>query len=157
MLYCPLTFHDTFPSGNQWAFWKIGVWLLYNASVSFCRTVKWIGHSVEFNSVQFSRSMCSLRPQGLQHSRPPCPSPAPGACSDSCPSSQWCHPAISSSVVPFASYPQSFPASGSFQWDSSSHQVAQVLKFQLQHQSLQWTPRTDWSPLGWTAWISLQS
>ena len=57
MLYYPLTFHDTFHPENQWAFWKIGVWLHYNASVSFCCTMKWIGHSVEFNSVQFSRSI----------------------------------------------------------------------------------------------------
>ena len=62
---------------------------------------------------------------------------------NSCPLSWWCHPTISSSVVPFSSCPQSFPASGSFQWVSSLHQVAKVLEFQLQHQSLQWTPSTD--------------
>ena len=76
-----------------------------------------------------------------------------------CPSSQWCHPTISSSVIPFSSCLLSFPASGSFQmtlqWaTSSSHQVANVLEFQLQHQSL---TTQDWSPLGWTGWISLQS
>ena len=76
-----------------------------------------------------------------------------------CPSSQWCHPTISSSVIPFSSCLLSFPASGSFQmtlqWaTSSSHQVAKVLEFQLQHQSLN---TQDWSPLGWTDWISLQS
>ena len=71
---------------------------------------------VRISSVQFSRSVMSdsLRPHGLQHTRPPCPSPTPGVHSDSRPSSQWCHPAISSSVVPF-SHLQSFPASGSFQ------------------------------------------
>ena len=63
--------------------------------------------------------------------------------SNSCPSSWWCHPAISSSVVPFSSCPQSLPASGSFQWVNTSHEVAKVLEFQLQHQSFQWTPRTD--------------
>ena len=69
------------------------------------------------SSVQFSLSVVysSLRPHGLQHARLPCPSPTPGACSNSCLSSRWCHPSISSSVVPFFSCPQSFPASGSFQ------------------------------------------
>ena len=85
----------------------------------------------------------SLSPHGLQHARPPCPSPTPGVYSNSCPLTQWCHPTISSSVVPF-SWLQSFPASGSFfQWVSSSHQVAKVLEFQLQYQSFQWTLRTD--------------
>ena len=72
------------------------------------------------SSVQFSCSVVSdsLRPHGLQHARPPCPSPAPGACSNSCPSSQWCHPTISSSVVPFSFCLQSFTASGSFQMKS---------------------------------------
>ena len=72
--------------------------------------------SIQFNSVQFSRSFMSdsLQPHGLQHTRPPCPSPTPGAYSDSCPLHQCCHPIISSSVVPFTSHLQSFPASGSF-------------------------------------------
>ena len=71
---------------------------------------------LQFSSVQFSRSVVSgsLWPHGLQHARPPCPSPSSGACSNSCPLSQWCHPTISSSVVPFSSCPQSFPGSGSF-------------------------------------------
>ena len=96
-------------------------------------------------SVQFSRSVMSdsLRPHESQNARPPCPSPSPGVHSDSRPSSQWCHPAISSSVVPFFSCPQSFPTSGFFEWASSSHQVAKVLEFQLQSWSFQWTPRTD--------------
>jgi len=70
-----------------------------------------------FSSVQFSCSVMSnsLRPHGLQHARPPCPSPTPGVYSNSCPLSQWCHPAISSSIVPFSFRLQSFPASGSFQ------------------------------------------
>ena len=74
---------------------------------------------------------------------PPCPSSAPGACSNSCPLSWWCHPTISSSVIPFSSHLQSFPASGSFKWVSSLHQVAKELEFQLQHQSFQWIFRTD--------------
>ena len=92
-------------------------------------------------TVQFSHSVVShsLRPHESQDARPPCPSPIPGVYSNSCPSSQWCHPTISSSVVPFSSCPQSLPASGSFQMS----QAAKVLEFQLLHQSFQWTPRTD--------------
>ena len=87
-------------------------------------------------SVQFSHSVVSdsLRPHELQHTRPPCPSPSPGVHSDSRPSSPWCHPAISSSVVPFFSCPQSLPASDEstlFQWVNSLHEVARVLEFQL--------------------------
>ena len=98
----------------------------------------------------------SLWPHGLQHARPPCASPPPGAYSNSCPLSWWYHPTISSSVVPFSSCPQSLPASGSFpmsQFFTSSGQSigvstsASVLPMNNQ----------DWSPLGWTGWISLQS
>ena len=84
----------------------------------------------------------SLQPQGLQHTRLPCPSPTPGACSNSCPSSQWYHPTISSSVIPF-SCPQIAKHQGLFQWVSSSHQVAKLLAFQLQHQYFQWIFRTE--------------
>ena len=80
----------------------------------------------------------SLWPHGLQHTRLPCPSPTLRACSNSCPSSQWCYRTISSSVAPLSSCPQSFPASGLFQWVSSSHQVAKVLELQHQHQFFQW-------------------
>ena len=108
-------------------------------------------------SVQFSLSIMSnsLQPCEPQHARPPCP-PTPGIYSNSCPSSWWCHPAISSSVVPFSSCPQSLPASGSFpmsQLFSSGGQStgvsasASVLPMNTQ----------DWSPSGWTGWISLQS
>ena len=92
-------------------------------------------------SVQSSCSVMSdsLWPHGLQHVRLPCPTPTPGAYS----MSQCCHPTISSSVVLFSSCLQSFLASGLFQWVSSSHQVAKVLEFQLQHQSFQWISRTD--------------
>ena len=94
-----------------------------------------------FSSVQFSHSVMSdsLQPHESQHARPPCPSPTPGVYSNSCPSSRWCHPAISSSVVSFSScrqhpHPQH---QGLFQWVNSSHEVAKVLEFQLQHQSFQ--------------------
>ena len=107
--------------------------------------------NTRITSVQFSRSvMCdSLRPHELQHARPPCPSPTPRNNSNSCPSSQWCHPAISSSVVPFSSCPESLPASESFPmsqlfaWGGQSTGVsalASVLPMNTQ----------DWSPLGWT-------
>ena len=85
----------------------------------------------------------SFWPHGLQHTRLPCPSLSPGICSNLCPLSQWCHPTISSSVVPFSSCPQSFLTSGSFSMMSLCIRVTKVLEFQLQHQSYQWTPRTD--------------
>ena len=105
------------------------------------------GTGLEYGgSVQFSRSFASdsLRHHESQHARPPCPSPTPGVYSNSCPSSRWCHPAISSSVVPFSSCPQSLQHQGIFQWVNSSHEVANVLEFQLQHQSFQWTPEGIW-------------
>ena len=96
-------------------------------------------------SVHFSGSVMSnsLRPHEPQHTRPPCPSPTPAVYPDSCPLTQWCHPTISSSVVPFSSCLQSFPTSGSFQMSQYLHQVAKILQFHLQPQSFQWTPRND--------------
>ena len=109
-------------------------------------------------SVQFSRSVASdsLQPHESQHTRPPCPSATPGVHSNSRPSSRWCHPAISSSVVPFSSCPQSLPASESFPvsqlyaWGGQSTGVSASASF-LPKKS------QDWSPLGWTGWIPLQS
>ena len=100
---------------------------------------------IQFSSIQFSRSVVSdsLWPHESQQTRPPCPSPTPRVHPDPRPLSRWCHPTISSSLVPFSFCPQSFPESGSFKWVSTSHQVAKVLEFQLQHQSFQWTSRTD--------------
>ena len=96
--------------------------------------------------------MCdSWQPHGLQHTRLPCPSPPPGVCSNSCPSSQWCHPTISSSVVPFSSCLHSFQHQGLFQWVSSSHQVAKVLELHLQHQPFQWIFRVYlWDGFVWS-------
>ena len=93
---------------------------------------------LESQTVQFSHLVISdsLRPHGLQHARPPCASPTPRACPNSYPLSQWCHPTFSSSVVPFSSCLQSFPASGSLLM-SQLNQVAKGLEFQLQHQSFQ--------------------
>ena len=85
----------------------------------------------------------SLQPHEPQHTRPPCSSPTPVVYSNSRPLSWWCHPTISSSVVPFSSHLQSFQHQGLFQWVSSLHQVAKVLELQLQHQSFQWILRTD--------------
>ena len=109
-------------------------------------------------SVQLSHSVVSdsLRPHESQHARPPCPSPSPGVHSDSRPSIQWCHPAISSSVVPFSSCPQSVPASKSspmsqlFPWGGQSTGVSASASF-LPKKS------QGWSPSEWTSWISLQS
>ena len=109
-------------------------------------------------SVEFSHSAVSdsLWPHGPQHTRPPCPSPAPGVYSNSSPLSRWCHPTISSSVVPFSSRLQSFPASGSFQ-------MSQLLASGGQSTGVSASASVlpmiipDWSPLGWTGWISLQS
>ena len=109
-------------------------------------------------SVQFSHSVVSdsLRPQGLQHTRLPCPSPTPRACSNSCPLSWWCHPTISSSIVPFSSCLQSFPASGSFQisqfFSSGGQSIGASASASVLSMNFQ-----DWFPLGLTGWISLQS
>ena len=117
------------------------------------------GHYIaEIQSVQFSRSVVSdsLRPQESQDARPPCPSPTPGVHQNPHPLSQWCHPAISSSVVPFSSCPQSLPASESFPmsqlftWGAQSTGVSALASFLPKKYQ-------GWSPSEWTGWISLQS
>ena len=133
--------------------WTVQVWIFFLA----------IGdnytHLYSFSSVQFSsvaQSFPTLRPHELHNPRPPCPSPTPRVHPNPCPLSWWCHPAISFSVIPFSSCPQSFPASGTFQ-------ISQV--FASRGQSIGVSPSTsvlpmhtqDLSPLGWTSWISLQS
>ena len=109
-------------------------------------------------NVHFSRSVVSdsMRPHEPQHARPPCPSPTPEVHSNSCPSSRWYHPAISSSVVPFSSCPQSSPAWGSFQMSQLFTSGGQSIGVSA---SASFPPMNtqDWSPLGWTGWISLQS
>ena len=115
-----------------------------------------IHHISQFSQFSHSVMSDSLQSHGLQHTRPPCPSPTPRACSNSCPLSRWCPPTILSSVVPFSSCLQSFPASGSFpvsQFFALGGQSigvsasASVLPMNIQ----------DWSPLGWSGWVSLQS
>ena len=109
-------------------------------------------------SVKFSHSVVSdsLWPHGLQHARLPCPSPTSKACSNSCPSSRWYHPTISSSVVPFSSHFQSFPASGSFQMSQFFASGGQSIGVSASASGLPMNIQ-DWFPLGWTGWISLQS
>ena len=110
------------------------------------------------SSVQFSHSVVSdsLQPHELQHARPPCPSPTPGVHPNSCPSSRWCHPAISSSVIPFSSCPQSLPASESFPmsqlftWGGQSIGVSALASVVPKNTK-------DWDPLELTGWVSLQS
>ena len=97
----------------------------------------------------------SLQPHGLQHTRPPCPSPTPGVYSNSCPLSQWCHPTISSSVVPFSSHLQSFPALGSFQMSQFFASGGQNIGVSASVSVLPMNSQ-DWFPLGWTGWIALQ-
>ena len=110
------------------------------------------------SSVQFSRSVVSdsLRPHGLQHTRPPCPTPTPGVHPNSCPSSRLCHPTISSSVVPFSSCPQSFPASGPFPMSQLFISGGQSIGVSASASVLPMNTQ-DWSPLGCNGWISLQS
>ena len=109
-------------------------------------------------SVQFSRSVMSdsLRPHEPQHARPPCPSPTPGVHPNPCPLSRWCHPTISSFVVPFSSCPQSFPLSGSFQMSQLFASGCQSIGVSASTSVLPMNTQ-DWSPLGWTGCISLQS
>ena len=116
----------------------------------------WLENLIHLHSVQFSCSVVSdsLRPHESQHARPPCPSPSPGVHSNSHPLSWWCHPAISSSVIPFSSCPQSLPASESFPmsqlfaWGGQSTGVSALASFLPKNAQ-------DWSPSEWTGWISV--
>ena len=139
--------HRTFIEGN----WSYKSWHKRNF-----HTI--LSSRLNFNSVQFSHSLVSntLWPNGSQHARPPCSSPTPGVHSDSRPASQWCHPAISSSVIPFSSWPQSLPASEYFPmnqffaWGGQSTGAWALASF-LPKKS------KGWSPAEWTGWISLKS
>ena len=142
-------------------FKELGKWIVKIYLHAQCRNWK-INQkpqrNIQFSSVQFSHSVVSnsLWPHESQHARPPCPSPTPRVHSDSHPSSRWCHPAISSSVVPFSSCPQSFPASEScpmsqlFTWGGQSTGVSALA-------SVPPKKSQGWSPSEWTGWISLQS
>ena len=115
-------------------------------------------HQENISSVQFSCSAMSdsLQPHGPKHARPPCPSPTPGLYPNSCPLSWWWHATISSSVIPFSSYLQSFPPSGSFQMSQLFPSGGQSIGASASASVLPMNTQ-DWSPLGWTGWISLQS
>ena len=136
---------------NTWGNWSYKannhskIWRVFMSWIVVAKPTKHVlSHNTQYfiSSVQFSVVSNSLRSHWLQHTRIPCPSPTPRAYSNSSPLSLWCHPTISSSVVPFGSCLQSFPASGSFQMICSLHQVDKVLEFPLQHQSFQWIFRT---------------
>ena len=146
ILCCPfLLLLQSFPASGSFPMsWFLCVWWPKYWSFSF--SISQFSHSVMSDS---------LRPYGLQHTRPPCPSSTPWPWSNLCPSSQWCHPTISSSVISFSSHLQSFPASRSFPksqfFDSGGQSIgasalASVLPMNIQ----------DWSTLRWTGWISLQ-
>ena len=113
---------------------------------------------VQFSAVQFSHSVVSdfLWPHESQHAWLPCPSPTPKVYSNSCPLSRWCHPTISSSVIPFSSCPQTLPASGSFPMSQLVPWGGQNIGASASASVLPMNTQ-DWSPLGWTGWISLQS
>ena len=114
---------------------------------------RWINYITQFNSV--AQSCLTLWPNGLQHARLSCPSPTPRVYSNSCPLSLWCHPTVSSSITPFSSHLQSFLASGSFQisqfFASGGQSTGVSASTSVLPMNIQ-----DWSPLGWTGWISLQ-
>ena len=121
---------------------------IFKNEVSIKQSFKWISSVTQ---------LClTLRSHGLQHTRPPCPSPTPRACSNSYPSGRWCHPTISSSVVPVSSSLQSCPASGSFPlsqfFTSGGQSIGASASASFLPMNIQ-----DWIPLGWTGWISLQS
>ena len=122
---------------------EIAAFICHSILEALYKRQRW-HRTVMISSVQSLSCVDSLRPHGLQHARPSCPSPTPKVYSDSCPLSQWCHPTSSSSVVPFSSCLFS-QHQGLFKWVSSSHHVAKVLEFQLQHQPFQWMFRTDFT------------
>ena len=144
----------------------ISIILLFLFSVVQSLSPAWLCNSMDcsmpgfpvLHSVQFTLSVMSdsLRPHGLQHARPPCLSPTHRVYSDSCPLSQWCHPTISSSVVPFSSRLQSFPASGSFPMSQFFILGDQSIRVSASASVLPMNIH-NWFPLGWTGWISLQS
>ena len=122
----------------------------------FMKIIIWQNIKIRSDQISHSVMSDSLWPHESQHARPPCPSPTPGVHSDSCPSSQWCHPTISSSVVPFSSCPQSLPASESFPmsqffaWDGQSTGVSALASFLTKKSQ-------GWSPLEWTGFVTFQT
>ena len=168
----PFSEHSKSCSAPSWGLCSLRLWFFFVLFLIF----KWIFlfslnhvnidlyycfgkiYRIFCSSVQFIRSVVSdsLQLYELQHARPPCPSPAPGACSNSCASSRFCHPTISFSVVPFSSCPQSFPLSGSFPMSQLLASGDQSIGVSASTSDLPMNTQ-DWSPLEWTGWISLQS
>ena len=109
-----------------------------------------------YSSIQSLSHVQLFATPRMQHARPPCPSPNPGVHPNPCPSNWWCHLTISSSVIPFSSCPQSFPASGSFQMNQLFSSGGQSIGVSVSTSVLPMNTQ-DWSPLGWTGWISLKS
>jgi len=138
--------------------WGLQAWEIFRLWSQYWYRYRTPGSSVQFSSVQSSRSVVSnsLWPQGPQHARPPCPLPTARVYLNPCPLSWWCHPTISSSVVPFSSCPQSFPALGSFPMSQFFTSGGQSIGVSASKSVLPINTQ-DWSPLGWTGWISLQS
>ena len=134
---------------TAWTGWRSEAWNYFDRTLHNRHTSCW---------VRFSCSVVSdsLRPHELQHTRPPCPSPTPRVYPNSCPLSQWCHPTISSTVIPFSSCLQSFPTSGSFQMSQTFTSGGQNTGVSASTSVLPMNTQ-DWFPLGWTGWISLQS
>ena len=161
MLLCPRDFPGK-DTGVGCLFLLQGIFLTQgsNPGLLYCRQILYhLNHQGSYlSSAQFSRSVMSnsLLPHELQRARPPCPSATPGVHPNSCPLSRWCHLTISSSVVPFSSCLQSFPTSGSFQmrqlFPSDGQSIGVSASTSVLPMDIQ-----DWSPLGWTGWISLQS
>ena len=130
---------------SEGTFWLTQCFSLFSRHLLFLKA---------FSSV--AQSCPTLRPHGLQHARPPCPSPTPGVHLNPCPLSRWCHPTISSSVIPFSSCLQSLPASWSFQMSQLFSSGGQRIGVSALISVLPMNTQ-DWFPLGWTGWISLQS
>ena len=153
-----MKYHSPIKKNEIMPFAAIRMVLALIIQVKYVKKRKTNTPSVQFSSVQFSRSVVydSLRPHESQHTRPPCPSPSPGVHSNSHPSSRWCHTAISSSVILFSFCPQSlpasefFPMSQLFAWAGQSIGVSALASFLPKNTQ-------DWSPLEWSGWISLQS
>ena len=133
-------------------------WPVWGCKEQCGESVMYFCMLMTISSIQFSHSVISnsLQPHEPQHARPPCPSPTPGVYPYSYPLSQWCHPTISSSVIPFSSCPQSFPSSGSFQISQLFASGGQSIGVSTSTSILPMNTQ-DWSLLEWTGWISLQS
>ena len=144
----------SFVDYQQYHHWLLTVFFFFKATSNSCKFFFFFF----FASVQFSHSFVSdsLQLHEPQHVRPPCLSPTSGVHSNPCPSSRWCHPAISSSVIPFSSCPSSFPASGSFQMSQLFTSGGQSIGVSASTSVLPMNTQ-DWSPSEWTGWISVQS